>query len=99
MTSKKNVACEGGLWPFKSQCQKVNVLNTHLNYKKHFIYQNIRQMLDINEMYFLKSAPGMHFVILVQYAVVNEMGRTAFSRVTTDITYRIPLNASRNELQ
>ena len=58
----------------------LNVLNTYLNYKKHFIYQNSRQMLDINEMYFLKSAPRMQFVILVQYAVMNEMGRMTFSQ-------------------
>jgi len=31
-------------------------------------------------MYFLKLAPGMYFVILVQYAVVNEMGRMVFSQ-------------------
>jgi len=37
-------------------------------------------MLDINEMYFLKSAPRMQFVILVQYAVMNEMGRMTFSQ-------------------
>jgi len=37
-------------------------------------------MPDVNEMCFIKSAPGMHFIILVQYAVINEMGRLAFSQ-------------------
>jgi hypothetical protein len=52
----------------------------YLKYKKHFIYLESRQMSDINEMYVIKSAPGMHFVILVQYAIINEMGRLAFSQ-------------------
>jgi hypothetical protein len=56
-------------------------------------------MSDINEMYFFRSAPGIHFVVLVQFAVINEMGRMAFRSVTTDITYRIPVKAFRNELQ
>jgi hypothetical protein len=55
----------------------------------------------MNEMYLLKSAPGMHFLILVQYAVINEkgVGWHLVRNVTTDATYRIPLNAARNELQ
>jgi hypothetical protein len=43
------------------------------------MYQNIRQMSDINKMYFM-LAPGTHFIILVQYAVIKEMGRMTFSQ-------------------
>jgi len=49
-------------------------------------------MSDIN-----KSGPGMHFVILVHYAVINEMGRLAFIQ-KCDHRHNLQdsLNASRN---
>jgi len=58
----------------------VGILFPHINDEARSKSHQRRKMLDVNEMYFLKSVPGMHFVILVQYAVINEMGTMTFSQ-------------------